>query len=244
MPRNRLPPNYEKEFIRQLQLNDGEVVRLLAGKDPGMVKKIHTFATRHNFSVTEVVKKIQKDPLLRGFFAKDPAKQKIHENIAARYVKKIKGITRFRQLGHAELALLRGAIIPYKEVRRRGGTSRAKTIDFSWDFCGKEFYASHKYTRGRSGGSQGSQYKDLQEFIREANESLNSQQFFVAICDGDYYRGRDAASDSTRIERLNDLANRKNVFALPIEKLEELLISICHRVKNKNSEGKKHDYKN
>lgn len=227
---NRPPPDYEREFIEQLQRNDLEVSRLLAEEDPGMIKKVNTFATRHNFAFTEVAARIKAEHFVRAFFAKDPAKQKIHENIAARYIREIKGVTEFRQLGHTELALLRGAIISYPEVRRRGGTSRAKTIDFSWRSCHKEFYASHKYTRGRSGGSQGSQYKDLQEFIREANESLNPEQFFVAICDGDYYRGRDAASNSVRIERLNDLANRRNVFAMPIEEIENWLKFLCKRL--------------
>ena len=46
---DRTHPDYEREFIKQLQLNDQEVVRLLTEKEPGMLKKINTFATRHNF---------------------------------------------------------------------------------------------------------------------------------------------------------------------------------------------------
>lgn len=222
-----MPPDYEGLYIKQLRLNDEGVFGLLEQKDPGMLKKINTFSTRHNFPRENVIQKIKTDLLFRAFFAKDPAKQKIHENIAAEYIKKIPGIKEFRQLGTAELSLLGGAVISHREVRQRGGTSRAKTIDFSWKFCGKEFYASHKYTRGHSGGSQGSQYKDLQQFIREANESTGQGQFFVGICDGDYYRYRDAESNSTRMERLNNLANRRNVFAMPIEKLEEWLKSLC-----------------
>lgn len=228
--RKRPAPDYEKEFIAQLQRNDKEVIDLLERNDPGMLKKIATFSTRHNFSLEEMVQKIKEDHLFRAFFAKDPAKQKIHENIAARFIQEIQGLSGFRQLGHAELALVRGAVTPFKEVRDRGGTNTAKTVDFLWKFCGREFYASHKYTRGRSGGSQGGAYKDLQEFISEANQCTNRNQFFVAIPDGDFYRGRDASSGSDRIEHLNNLANRLNVFAMPIEKLEEWLNSLCRKV--------------
>ncbi len=226
---SRPAPDYEKEFVAQLQRNDKEVIDLLERNDPGMLKKINTFSTRHNFSVEEVATKIKTGDLFRTFFAKDPAKQKIHENIAARYIREIQGLSEFRQLGHAELALVRGAVVPFREVRRRGGTNTAKTIDFFWRFCGKEFYASHKYTRGRSGGSQGGAYKDLQEFISEANQCTNREQFFVAISDGDFYRGRDASSGSVRIEHLNNLSNRLNVFAMPIEKLGKWLASLCKK---------------
>lgn len=226
---NQPAPDYEKEFIAQLQRNDNEVIDLLERKDPGMLKKIATFSTRHNFSSEGVLEKIRRDHIFRAFFAKDPAKQKIHENIAARYIQEVKGVSGFKQLGHAELALVRGAVAPFKEMRKRGGTSTAKTVDFLWKFCCKEFYASHKYTRGRSGGAQGGAYKDLQEFISEANQCTNRNQFFVAIADGDFYRGKDASAGSSRIERLNNLANRINVFALPIEKLEEWLNSLCKK---------------
>ncbi len=227
---DRPAPDYEKEFVAQLQRNDKEVIDLLERDDPGMLKKINTFSTRHNFSVEIVVKKIKNDSLFRTFFVKDPAKQKIHENIAARYIQEIQGLSEFRQLGHAELVLVRGAVTPFREVRKRGGTNTAKTIDFLWKFCGKEFYASHKYTRGRSGGSQGGAYKDLQEFISEANQCTNRNQFFVAIADGSFYRGRDASSGSVRIEHLNNLANRINVFAMTIEKLEGWLNSLCKKL--------------
>ena len=39
---DRPAPDYEKEFIIQLQRNDREVIDLLERNDPGMLKKIST----------------------------------------------------------------------------------------------------------------------------------------------------------------------------------------------------------
>ena len=114
-------------------------------------------------------------------------------------------------------------------MRKQGAAGRAKTLDFFWRFCGKEVYASHKYTRGKSGGAQGNQYKDIQEFVREANESRRNNAYFVAICDGDFYQALDGGV--SRLQRLKNLANNKNVFVFSLSDKGFIawLHSICSR---------------
>ena len=220
MPNNI--PDYEKEFVVSIRKNLNEVLELLKSKDAGLVQKMRTFSSRFNFVIGEVEAKIKKDLMFRAFFTKDPAKQKIHENIAARFIESLPNVHNFRQLGHAELLVLRGGILTRKEYKKSGATSKAKTIDFCWETNKKIVYASHKYTRA-SGGGQDNQYFDLQEFIREANESNLPKTYFLAIADGDYYKMKDATAGVSKSERLKRLANRRSVFSLSIGELERWL---------------------
>lgn len=186
---------------------------------------METFSSRFGFPIKTIKRKVKEDVMFRAFFAKDPAKQKIHENIAARFIKSLPSVRDFHQLGHAALFVLRGGILTQKEYKKSGATSKAKTIDFSWTTSKKTVYASHKYTRA-SGGAQDNQYSDLQEFIREANESNLPNTYFVAIADGNYYKTRDAVAGVLKTERLKRLANRRNVFSLTIGELEQWLESV------------------
>lgn len=212
-------PDYEGEFIKQLRKNAAAIPAQLAAGDKNLAKKIATFAERHGYSVGRIVKKIKEDLVFAAHFAVDPAKQKIHENIAAKHIKKLKNVQNFNQLSHGALSVLQGAVMSRVELLARGGTSRAKTIDFMWITCGKRVYASHKYTRGE-GGAQDNQYADMQQFIREARDSTLKDTIFIAIADGEYY-------NKSRIDNLKSLANERNVFAIPIEELPALLKKMC-----------------
>lgn len=219
-------PDYEGAFMRAIRANLTKVIEQLDTGDSGLSKKIGTFASRFEFTVEAVEKKIRNDEMFRAFFAKDPGKQKIHENIAAAFIERMSGVEDFKQLAHDGLVVVQGAVRSRKEVRAEGATARAKTIDFMWDLCGKKIYASHKHTKG-GGGGQDNQYKDLQEFIREANESNRHDAYFLAIADGDYYNATDTNSKTTKLQHLKDLANRRNVFALSIDELEAWMKRIC-----------------
>lgn len=222
MPR----PNYEDEFVQAIRANLTRVIEQLDAGDTGLLKKIGTFASRFELAIDVVEQKIREDEMFRAFFAKDPGKQKIHENIAAAFIEHTPGVEDFEQLAHDKLVVIQGAVRSRKEVRAEGATARAKTIDFMWSTRGKKIYVSHKYTKG-SGGGQDNQYRDLQEFIREANESNLRDTYFLAIADGDYYDRTDTNSHTTKLQHLKDLANRRNVFALSIDELETWLSEKC-----------------
>jgi hypothetical protein len=216
------PPDFESEFIRAIRRNLEEVVELLDSREEGMEQKMETFCSRFGFSPVGVKKKIRKDKMFRAFFAKDPGKQKIHENIAALFIGSLPSVKNFKQLSNGELQILRGAVMPRKEVRAMGANRSAKTIDFKWDTNNLCVYASHKYTKG-SGGGQDNQYEDLQHFIREANESHLKNTIFLAIADGNYYEARDMDAGVTKLQRLRQLSNRRSVFTLTIGELKEFL---------------------
>lgn len=219
-------PDYEGEFLRAIRVNLTKVIDQLDAGNEGLARKIGTFASRFELAIDAVEQKIRTDEMFRAFFAKDPGKQKIHENIAAAFIAGMPEVENFDQLAHDGLVVIQGAVRSRKEVRTEGATARAKTVDFTWDTRGKKIYASHKYTK-HSGGAQDNQYRDLQEFIREANESNLRDTYFLAIADGDYYNSTDTNSHTTKLQHLKDLANRRNVFALSIEELETWLVERC-----------------
>ena len=215
-------PDFEKEFVKAIRKNLKTVVIELENADPNLLKKIKTFATRFTFLESEVKKKIIADEMFRAHFAKDPGKQKIHENIAAAFIENLPEVSNFKQLSHDDLQILGGAVISRKEARKGGGTSNAKSLDFSWETGGVQIYASHKFTKS-SGGAQDNQYKDLQDFIREANTSNRKDTIFLAIADGGYYLKNDSETGTSKLARLKKMANKESVFAVSIDELEEFL---------------------
>ncbi len=214
-------PNYDKEFKKKIKKNLDEVVSLLEKKEKGMLQKIMTFSTNFGFNTKNVKEKIKKYKIVRAHFAKDPGKQNIYQNLAGVYIKNIKGVKGFVCLGNNDKVVSSGAVMSRREFRALGGVDEAKTIDFEWNYNGKHFYVSHKYTKSeRGGGMQGNQYKDVQLFIRQAGPSRLSDTYFLAICDGDFYNGKDTISNTSRMQRLKDMANNRNVFAMRLNDLE------------------------
>lgn len=93
-------PDFEKEFIQAIRANLLEVIIQLDAGDKNLRKKIDTFSSRFKFLKSEVEKKIREDNMFRAVFSKDPGKQKIHENIAARFIEKLPQVSDFNQLSH------------------------------------------------------------------------------------------------------------------------------------------------
>lgn len=211
-------PNYEKLYIRELRKNDLEVVDLLQKQDVGLLKKIRKFAKKHGFGEKGVAQELKTNKYFRATFSKDPGKQKIHENIAAKFIKKINGVSNFKQLPTGATLLLGGGLISKKEVVKLGARGKAKTIDFEWRVGNNHIVASHKYTK-EGGGAQDNQYKDLQDFINEANRSNLKNTYFLAIADGEYYKTKDTGAGVTKLDFLKGLANRRNVHAMSINEL-------------------------
>ena len=188
-------PNYDKEFKKKIKKNLDEVVSLLNEKETGMLKKVDTFSTNFNFKEKEVKSKIRKDKMFRAHFVKDPGKQNIYQDLAAEYIKNIKGVKNFITLGNNAKVVSSGAVMSRFQFRQMGGVDEAKTIDFEWDYNKCHFFASHKYTKAEGGGgSQGNQYKDVQTFIKQAIPSTLKDTYFLAVCDGNFYNGKDTIS--------------------------------------------------
>lgn len=215
-------PNYDKEFKKKIKKNLDEVVSLLKEKEEGMAKKVTTFSNNFDFKSKEVETKIKKDKMFRAHFAKDPGRQNLYEKLATEYIKGIRGVSSFINLGNNQKVVLNGAVMDRLQLRQMGGVDEAKSIDFEWQYKGNHFFASHKYTKGEGGG-QGNQYKDIQIFIKQAMPSTLRSTYFVAICDGSFYNGKDTISNTSRMERLKNMVNNKNVFAMKLNELKDWL---------------------
>ena len=214
-------PNYDKEFKKKIKNNLNEVVSLLTKDEKGMLEKVATFSSRFDFKTKNVKFKIKKDKMFRAHFAKDPGKQNLYQNLAAQYIKNVKGVKNFVSLGNNAKVISSGAVMSRVQFRQMGGVDEAKTLDFEWDYKGCHFFASHKYTKSEEGGgAQGNQYKDVQMFIRQSLPSTLKNTYFLAICDGNFYNGRDTIGNTSRLERLKNMSNNRNVFAMRLNELE------------------------
>ncbi len=219
-----MPHDYESAYKEAYKVNTDDTPR--AVKDGELDVKIDNFCELHGFDRDAVAKEIQENRILSAIFAKDPAKQKFHEKEAARLIETIDNVENFTDLHNCKLYLVGGAVLD-RNVIESGAYPNAKTIDFEWVYRGCRFYASHKYTKS-SGGSQGSAYKDLQMFIIEANLTTLQQTFFIAIADGAFYQKLNGKANTTRIQRLKDMANKSKVFACEITELESLMDNLTN----------------
>ena len=129
--------------------------------------------------------------------------------------------------GNDAIYVINGSIIDGKTRAMTGGATDAKSIDFYWECGEKKFYAFHKYTR-EGGGAQDNQYSDIKKFIENANASADTNTFFIAIADGEYFNTRNGQAGISKIENLKQMSNsQRGVFAVQIADVYDLLKSIC-----------------
>ena len=188
-------------------------------------EKIKTFVKRTGIDKDEVEAKIRNDTLFRWCFVKDPKRQNFYEDLAAEHIKGLGGVRNFVRLPNSAKSICSGLVMDRDELKKRGGNPKAKTIDFEWETGRYRVYASHKYTN-ESGGAQDNQYKDLHEFIKEANESNSADSVFVAIADGAYYDTRNEIRGLSKIQSLKRSADGRRVFACTIDELPEVLAAL------------------
>lgn len=216
--------DYKERYKEAFKQNRDRVLKdLRQGK---LEEKIERFSILHGFTPKEIRNCLETCPPFRATFAKNPNKQNFYEKEAAKFIDNIQGVEKFVNLPNNDLAVMGGGVFKYQDIRAKGGTSKAKTIDFQWVYNGFDCFATHKYT-AEAGGSQDSAYKDVQAFIEECNGCSLSQTLFFAIADGDYYDLLDSKVKVTRIERLKQLSNKSKVYACTINELETLLHQVC-----------------
>ena len=216
-----MPIDYEEKYKKAYKDNVRYVVKQIQKGE--LDDKIDNFCSLHDFDRDDLISGIEKNVYLQAVFAINPNKQNIYEKIAGEYIKNIVGVTEFKKLPNDKLYISNGGIMTKEQKKQMGSVSTAKTIDFTWQFSRCDFYASHKHTT-QSGGTQGGQYKDLQAFITEANKTISSNNYFIAIADGDFYQMKDTEVNTKRIDRLKkDANNQKRVYACNINELKDLM---------------------
>ena len=145
------PPDYTALEHEAWKQNASQVVARLDEDEPNLLKRIATFVRRFGFHVHEVRQKILSDPMFRAHFAIEPRRQGFHEKIASKWIRSLPDISDFRVLPKSG----RNAfyITSDGEVRQGLRKPPSKSLDFTWQADGRQFYAAHKYTL-EGGGNQ------------------------------------------------------------------------------------------
>lgn len=214
--------NYKKEYKNKVAENVNNVLTELNTEQ--MRVKIVNWANKFGYSFDAIKEKIINDEIFRCIFAKDPNKQNLHQNLAAKYIESLSRISNFKILpsgGDNAIYLTNGKIFEGQKLKHK--SKDIKSIDFTWNTSKYKFYASHKYTNDE-GGAQDNQYKDIQDFLNHARDCNEKNVIFLAICDGDYYLRKDAKTgDTSRLDRLQRLTDNKTSFVLNINDLASFL---------------------
>jgi len=204
--------DFEGGIAKRRMQNSAELKKPYALTSPALIKKVQSFAARWGLSPETVYEKIQTDWLFALWFAKDPGRQSIHQELAANFLKKTFSplISGFRVLpsgGCNAKWVCAGGVFTQKEMDNRGVDKQARTIDFEWAVpCGDKtlsFYASHKFT-GEEGGAQNNQYEDLKNFVDCVRKARSPEVFYLAIADGPYYLRPDTQIQRPRLDVLNE----------------------------------------
>ncbi|MDR1008779.1 MAG: hypothetical protein LBL52_00825 [Rickettsiales bacterium] len=217
--------DYNSEYKNRLKQNVRNVIDEL-GSD-GMKLKISNWANKFEYTFDAVLEKIEKDEMFRCVFAKDPSTQNFYQTLAAQYIESLQHVREFKVLpvgGSEALYLVNGKLLTGEALGK--SAKDTKSIDFTWKTGKYTIYASHKYTK-TSGGAQDNQYIDVQNFLKNAFDNNQKDAKFVAICDGDYYLGKDASTGyESKLERLRNLTGN-NSFAFTINQIPEFLATLA-----------------
>lgn len=217
---------YEQGYLDAYRDNVKDAPR--AARAGELDKKIESFCKLHGLKKTELIQEIEQNEIVAACFAKNPNKQRYHEIVAAKFVKSLRGVRNFFGPDDGpKKVIVNGAVMNASEFSKAGGSLEVKTIDFRWEYMGRNFFASHKYTK-ESGGSQDHQYEELQRFIKSANMCTIKNTYFIAIADGRYYEGNQGRGKKTKMMRLKELTT-EHTYACTIVELHDLMVKICKK---------------
>lgn len=186
-----IPPDFD-QAEKQARLENAELLRANLNAEE-VSRKIASWAKKYSLEPEFVRYKVLTDDTFALHFVKDPAKQSIHQKVAAQHIKtKIPLVEEFATPpggGANALYVVRGLVVAGSTLHA-ATNDHGKSIDFLWSYsrAGKTLrvYATHKHTK-EEGGSQDNQFADVKRFLKEAVACRDPNVLFVAICDGDYY---------------------------------------------------------
>lgn len=210
------PPDYTALEHEAWKKNASQVVARLDEDEPNLLKRIATFVRRFGFHVHEVRQKILSDPMFRAHFAIEPRRQGFHEKIASKWIRSLPDISDFRVLPKSG----RNAVYITSDGEVRQGLRKppSKSLDFTWQADGRQFYAAHKYTL-EGGGNQDSQFNEMRSLLEHFQKAhADSNIVLFVIVDGPYYT-------DAKMDDLRRFARSSAPFsyAVPIEDLPDTL---------------------
>jgi len=182
---------YIQGLVEQNQKNILEVKKtalvLLSGsrlkKHDWLLVKIKNQIERYGLKmlVEGVLTNIVNDDYFASMYAKDASKQNASERLQKEFLsRKNIHIKKLSASGNDANRLMNGELIK--------GDDRDGRATKSIDFEHQGGYIFAKVTSGQGGG-QDNQYRDIREFLKEANkyDRKYGNRKFIALVDGDYY---------------------------------------------------------
>lgn len=179
------PPDYEalEQILWRKQAK--EVIDCLDKDDENLLKKIQTYIWRFGYTEEEVRARIRRDEMFSAWFTKEPRRMKLHETIAADWLKRIELVFDFEDLPTGGKNAW--YIATDGELRQGKKPAGVKSLDFGWNTGQYRVFASHKYTK-ESGGNQDSQFQEVQNMLRYFQQgAVDDHTVVIAIVDGPYY---------------------------------------------------------
>lgn len=132
----------------------------------------------------EELKTSKLAPAIFYLLSKNPKKQNIPENTALEVLQKVNpNLKRLPQSGKNSLHLTPEG--QFSSVL----DGNSKAIDFYLEKDNKKYYISHKFTE-QSGGAQDNQLRDAINFLIKAKNNKETNSYFVALLDGNYYKDK------------------------------------------------------
>ena len=172
-----------KQNINEVKITAQELLNNQYKNNRWLLKKIKNHMERFGLSsdIEEFLNEVVSSDNLASMFAKPASKQNMSEILQKDFLSKRNiHIEKLPATGNNAVRLLNGELI-YGDDRDSKAT---KSIDFNRN--GELICA--KVTTGRGGG-QDNQYRDVRDFLKEANEYdvKYGDKKFTALVDGDYY---------------------------------------------------------
>jgi len=172
-----------QQNINEVQIAAKELLNNQHKNNTWLVNKINNQINRYGLksSVDGVLKSITTDDYFASMYAKDASKQNMSEILQKDFLSKRNiHIEKLNAGGSKASRLMNGEFITGND---RGGKA-TKSIDFKYE----DEYIFAKVTTGQGGG-QDNQYRDVRDFLKEANEYdiKYGDKKFTALVDGDYY---------------------------------------------------------
>lgn len=219
MPCKHPPPDYESIESAMWRDNAQQVVPRLNDSDADLAKRISTYIERFGYARETVEEKIRQDPMFAANFAKEPRRTSFHENAAAEWLGREMELTvdRLSPAGNNAFYITGDGMVVTGLNREERKPS--KSLDFCWNTHGNLFYAMHKYTK-EGGGNQDSQFREMQDLLRNFQGATAHNKILIVIVDGPYYT-------TQKMEVLQNLVRHvpPRSYAVPIEQVPSIIES-------------------
>lgn len=195
-----------KDFVEnskiEVRIENLEVIRKQINQS-WVKKKINSYLDRMGniFTVEQVKQQILENDIVASFFAKEPGRQNISEELVQKYLK----IKKLSGQGEEDIRFDRTGNIHIGEGSKALYTKNA-------DFYLHNVYITQKYTGRSTGGAQDNQFKEVVDFL-----TCGSINYKVgALVDGWYWE-----ENGKKDELIEAFADNKNVYIFSADEYYE-----------------------